>query len=501
MIWLVEITDYSGGAEVVRRYATAGYRTRPDDTPASTHYPPRVQSPANYSRSVRGEGGRATVGAGEVVLANPDGALDGLFDAVDGRALRVLTVAPGGAYSTATVVLRATMEQAEYTWQRVRIKLRDRVAELAERPVQATKFAGTCINGTVKNAEGRPEDVGGQPKPRAFGRPYSVPAAPADVFNLVYQISTGVVASIAVYDQGVALTNAGDVATLADLYAATISSGQYRTCLATGYFRLGGAPAGAITADVVQGATAADRTAAQVMLALADIAGITDIDTAAFTALGAANSAEIGLWVDSERDIASCMDDVARSVGAWWGFDRFGRLTCGRLEAPTGTPLQTYTRTEILDRGQGLERMAGEIPAYRVTLRYRRNWQPLSDADLAGSVSVEDRASLAQEWRTVTATDASVQTTHLLASEVEVETLLVDAAAAQAEADRRLTLCSVRRDVYRVPLSSGYATARDLGDEIRLTVPRFGLDAGANAIVLGITENAETSITELEVRT
>jgi hypothetical protein len=501
-LWLVEITDYDGG-EVVRRYATEGYVTKPLDTPASTHYAPHVQIPANYSRRVRGEGGRADVGGGEVVLANPDGALDGLFDAVDGRSLRVLTVAPGAAYSTATLVLKATMEQAEYTWQRVRIRLRDRVAELADKQVQTTKYAGTTTSGTVKDAEGRPEDIKGQPKPLVFGKAYSVPAVPADVFNKVYQVHDGAVSaisSVTTYDQGVLLTNAGDVATLADVYAATIASGEYKTCLAEGYFRLGGSSSGIVTADVVQGATAGDRTAAQIMLQLAELGRITDVDTAAFTALDTTNSAELGLWIAGERDIASVMDEVAQSVGAWWGFDRTGNLTCGRLEAPPGSPAATYTTVEILDRGQRLERIAGEIPAYRVVLKYRRNWQPLDGSEVAGSVTDEDRAALAQEYRTVVATDATVQTTHLLAREIERETLLVDATAAQTEADRLLALYKVRRDRYRVPVTASYATGRDLGDEVQIKVPRFGLTAGGNAIVLGITENAEKKVTDLEVR-
>lgn len=499
MIWLVEITDYSGDAEVVRRYASAGYVTKPADTPSNTVYDPRVKVPANYRRSIRGEGGRVSSGGGEVILNNPDGALDGLFDAVDGRALRLLTVAPGAAYSTATLVLRATMEQAEYTWNRVRIRLRDRVAELADTVVQETKYAGTTISGTVKNAEGRPEDVKGQPKPSTLGKVYSVPAVPVDVFNLVYQVNDGAVSTIAVSDQGVVLTNAGDDADLATLYAATIASGQYRTCLAEGYFRLGASPGGIVTADVVQGATAADRTAGAIIQALAARGGVTGVDTAAFTALDTANSAEVGIWIDSETDIARAIDDVATSIGAWWGFTRTGDLTCGRIEAPAGTSAATYTGVEILDRGQGLERAATDLPAYSVVVKYRRNWRALAGGDVAGSVSDADKAALAQDWRTVTAENAATQTTHLLAREIEQPSLIVDATAAQTEADRLLALYGVRRSRYRIPMATEYASSIGLGYTVTIKVPRFGLDAGVKFMVVGIEENAESGVTELEV--
>lgn len=491
-IWLVEITDSSG----IRRYSSSGYTTRPGDTPANTPYPPRLQNPANYSRSVRGEGGRASAGGGEIVLTNPDGALDGLFDAVDGRQLRLLTVDRDAAYSTATLVLRATMEQAEYSWNRVRIGLRDRATELADQVVQTEKYAGTCIDGTVKNAEGRPEDIKGTPKPLCYGSVHSVPAIPADVFNLVYQVNDGAVASIAVYDQGVSLTNAGDDANLATLYAASITAGQYRTCLSQGYFRLGGSPNGIVTADVVQGATAADRTAAVILQALAARGSVTDVDTTAFTALDTANSAVLGLWIDMERNIADTMDEVARSIGAWWGFDRTGNLTCGRLESPSGTSVATFTRVEMLN---GFQRDQTDLPAYTTVVKYRRNWWQLIGGDVAGSVSDANRAALAQDFRSVTATDATVLTTHLLAREIEQYTLIDDATAAQTEATRLQALFGVRRSQYRVPVSAEYAASVGLGDVVTLTLPRFGMSAGVQFVVLGITENAARNVTELTV--
>src|SRR5690554_1359231 len=99
-----------------------------------------------------------------------------------------------------------TIEQAEFTWKRVVLRIRDRLAELDE-PIQTTDYAGTTIAGGMDEAEGRPEDVKDRPKPLLYGVGKNLPAVAANMFDHIYEVASNGVASIdAVYDRGVALT-------------------------------------------------------------------------------------------------------------------------------------------------------------------------------------------------------------------------------------------------------------------------------------------------------
>ncbi|MGH2173878.1 hypothetical protein ACQ1Z4_14290, partial [Enterococcus faecalis] len=84
-----------------------------------------------------------------------------------------------------------------------------------------------------------------------FGSPQNISPVLLVPASLIYQAHDGAMQSIdAVYDRGAPLTGAGDVADYAALAAASVSSGQFKTCLALGLFKLGSAAAGTVTADV-----------------------------------------------------------------------------------------------------------------------------------------------------------------------------------------------------------------------------------------------------------
>ena len=114
--------------------------------------------------------------------------------------------------------------------------------------------------------------------------------------------------------------------------------------------------------------------------------------------------------------------------------------------------------------------------------------------DLEGYVfSPTDRATwLTLTDRTLSAEDAGVQTKHLLAIERSVDTLLVDQADAQDEADRLLALYGVDRDRLRVKAPRDALPADVLGQEILLILPRYGLQGGKPMIVIGTEDDYGT---------
>ena len=125
----------------------------------------------------------------------------------------------------------------------------------------------------------------------------------------------------------------------------------------------------------------------------------------------------------------------------------------------------------------------------------------------AGTVFSECRVSpeleriiwLANPYRTVTASDSAIQTIHPLAREINVDTLLIDPAAAQAEAERLLALHSVDRVRLRVKVPRAQLPADLLGKPILLQVPRYNYDAGKLLLVIGVEEDcaADTLILDL----
>lgn len=262
------------------------------------------------------------------------------------------------------------------------------------------------------------------------------------------------------------------------------------------YIRLGSPPAGTITADVTQGAAAADRTAAQIWKAVLVRAGLSGADYSAadITALDTATaSAVLGLYVDSETDYASVCDLIANSVGAWWGPDATGVFRIQQWVAPSGSAVVSYTANDLLaplqrrtttDPGRGL-------PSYQTVLNFARNYTVQTADQLAGSVSDARRGVLALDWATVKSTDATVQTTYLLAEQTTENSYLVSAAAAATEVARRQTLRGTRRDVWTlvVPVDGVY-TCPDVGNVIQLTHARYGFSAGKLLRVMGVAPDA-----------
>jgi len=513
-IYLAHVTVYDPAlpGERVLRYCTGrGFVSgtdaswRPAGVAAHIAYTPRIKQPASLRRDIftRGAtGGASQIGYGELVLVNADGGLDAYLDyGLDGRKIEII-VGDMAPYKTPvfTTVMRGTMEQARISREAVAIRIRDRQAEL-DAPIQPAKYGGT--NSLPNGLDGTADDIKGNPLPRCYGKVLNIQPPCVNTSKLTYQVNNGAVSDIpAVYDRGVSLTKGADYATSSALQSASPAAGSYITCFAEGFYRLGSSPAGTVTADVVQGASAGARTAAQLIKTIITGPGgidLADVSSADVTALDTAASAELGVWCASETTIAAVLDQLAASVGAWWGFDRLGVLRMQQLAVPMGSPACTLTEAEIIniDRIESSDTGRG-IPAHRVKLRYQRNGT-VQNNDLAGSVTAARRAWLAAEWREVVATDSAVQTAHLLSPELTFDALMTSASAAQTECDRRLTLYKTRRDriELRAAITPAMAAALDLGAVVQITHPRFGMAAGRLLRVLGMQHDLQKNRVDL----
>jgi hypothetical protein len=256
------------------------------------------------------------------------------------------------------------------------------------------------------------------------------------------------------------------------------------------YIRLGSPPAGLITADVTQGAAVANRTAAELFKAVLTRAGYSASDWVAadLTALDTADGSELGLYIDAETSVIQALDQIAATVGAWWGVGNDGKFRIVRFTAPSGTPVLALTANDIVT----IERLPSVRPSYSTKLQYARYYAP-QDRDVALGVSDARRADIAREWREVVDTDTAVQTAHLLAVESTEPTLYQSRADALTEAARRQALRGVKRDRFDVVCELNDETeAVDVGDVVTVTHPRFGLSAGRDFRVVAVEPQRAT---------
>lgn len=291
-------------------------------------------------------------------------------------------------------------------------------------------------------------------------------------------------------------------ASLADLQDDTKAPqpGSFVAYPAGGYFRLGSAPAGTITADVTQGANAAARTTAQCFVQVLQRAGMSTGGWSAtdITNLDAANSDVIGFWA-GPNDTPKCgdvADQIAGSPLARWGADATGVIRIAQLTAPSGSPDLTLVKEDMV---QPLVQLRSEdnalgLPCYSSVLQHSRNYT-VQTTDLATGVGDATRARLALEWLSSTSTDSSVQTAHPLAPQIIEQSLLTSASDAATEVARRQTLRGTARRWFQcvIEMSDANMAAVELGKVVSLTHPRFGLSGGALFRIMGILPDSNTN--------
>lgn len=482
--------DPALGALATVRLANQDYSTLPTETPASAFFDGRLINPYNVSVSVF-EGGRLATHSiptyGEAKAANPDGALDRLASYSWAERLVTIKVGrPGFLYEEFGLIFTGTAEDLTWDWNTISLQLRDRQYLLAK-PIQTTLYAGT---GGLEGGD----ELKGKPKPLAYGQLREAEPVSVDPAELIYQYHDGQIQSISnLKDAGVVLTNAGDVA---DLYATTVSAGQYKTDLAKGLLKTGSIPDGILTGDV-QG----DKTGGVYVSSVPDIiqrilttrAGLlsADLDLASFATAEASNSSVNNYYTGLDSvDIETVVDDLAGSIGAFWTYSREGLFRLVILEE-TATPVAVLSQDLEIVQDE-MTRPVAVPPSKRIRLGYKRFWTTQEGDALATSVSAEDRAQYKEQFRYVVAENPAVPaiaTIYLDAEETQFTSLMDVEADAQAEADRRMVLYGQRRETLSVPLVEGLYSYR-LGDTIELgpDFDRYDL-WGWTGVVVGLVED------------
>lgn len=486
---------YHDGTSEKTRYITdaARFITKPTDSPANIAFLPKLANRSVYAvNAVRDAStfGNSEASFGQLELIN-EGALDAwVNDGVAGREITVRRGLIGAAYPSGfQTIFRGLQANIEANNDRIIITFTDR-QQLLQQPLQKTFFAG---NNSLPNGLEGAADLKGKPKPRIYGRCKKVPLQIVNTSRLIYQASDRQAAVSGVFDGGAALTAGATYTSQVDMETNAPAAGQYRVWSSgsSTYVRLGSSPARVITADVDASGTASDWTAAQIMKQVAIDAGFSagDVLNTDVTALDAANSAVCGFAMTTDVVTGmQVMNALASSIGAVFWTDALQRLRMFRISAPAGASVATLTKAEIITIERIATRDSGfGVPCYRVELDFQRYWRTQTTNETVNAVEAA-RPDLASQYRRVTSTDTSIQTKHINAPILTFQTLIDDATAAQNECDRRLTLYKAQRQMLRVTavVRTEVLALLTAGSLVTILLPRFGCNAGALFLVLGV---------------
>lgn len=500
---LIELTAAVDAAGNLKTFylGDSSFVTGPSDTPANIAFDPRVVDPGSiglHAFSDGRTGGVTRLETGEISLANVDGALDGWLNySFEGRPVTIRS-GSGGAYPASfSTLFVGTADGIDISPSLLIIRLRDK-QYMFDTPARTLLYGGT--NELPNGVDGLATDLKGKARPAAVGKVFNVSPTHVNTSRLIFEV--GPCNSVdAVYSNGAALLVApyANYTSLADMMANAPAAGYFRAWPEGGYFRIGNYDAQQITADVTEGATVADRTVAQILKRMAIAAGVpvAGVSAADIVALDTLNPAVVGIWIDDDTStFASAMDEIASSIGAWYGFDQTGVLRMGRLSEPAGTPVLTIRDYDMLATPERRPPRDSAGPAWGVTVNHTKCWT-VQTSGLAGSASAR-AGFVGIERRSSNASDANIKTQWLMAGKLEVDTLLTSPADADAEAARLLAMHKVRRDLFDVSISASLLAKNPvrIADFLVVQTGRFGMSGGRLFGVIGFALNlAENTAT------
>ena len=460
--------------------STTGYAT--DEELHNQVYDPTLLNPLNFksklftSKTLHGKSGP---GAGDVTLLNGDGSLDGVLHSNwDSGSITIKVGAKDYKYSEFTTIFKGVADGITWDEDKINIRLRDRHSIMGNDHIQDNTFGGTggcdgCIN------------LVGKPKPLCFGEVYNIEPPLVDVPGLTYQVHDGSVKAIdAVYFSGLKATLDTD----------------YTVDLANGYFTLLVNPNGTVTADVRGDNTGEGYVESVATIMRRIISNYTDlvdsdVDGYSFAIIDAINNATVGFYTGlTDITLSDIFDALISSIGGYWRFTSLDLLQIGIFR-------ENYSIALVLDENviDSIRRISTPLPVWKTRLGYWKIWSVMNADRLAGGVDEGTALFLSEEFRNVVVEDTSIRDTNPLATELDINTLLIDAGEAQTEADRQQDLFGVSgRSFYEITLHN-LILEDIIGKGIKMTYSRFGLDDGVSFIVTGSEVNARTDKQKLTV--
>ncbi len=493
--------------------ATVPFISRFNDDPADRPFDGTLEATMRIDRSIGGGDGYSgfSQNISEFSLINADGTYDDLMTSISVNGQEIIcsigvmsgrdTVEPYADFVQFAVL---TGERFKVERNRITFETQDPALHLATETVQQSVYAGTG------DLEGSSE-IAGKRRPFADGIVFNITPTLVIPGELLWQVNDGPVSAISsVKDGGVALTFSADYATVALLRAAGLAPspdvtppGSYSTCLAEGYFLLGGSSFSQVTADV----TGVRLTTADIIENVALTSAmltVDDIDASSFMDLNNSQPASVGYYLDSESS-ETCADMFTRlmtGIGGWHGMTALGLFQVRRFEAPSALASAYYDTTggNIVDIDRTALPSGVDPPPHRRRVTYGRNWTVMST--ILGAVSAGDPALadyLAKPYKVASTSEA--QSTTILnnwphAPDPDpVEAYFANEADASAEATRLYTLYSTGYTAYRFTLKN-VLFVHQIGEVVNVTDARLTLSGGRYLRLVEVSDDCSSMTTE-----
>lgn len=453
-------------------------------------YAEAVNSIPQYSRGLQGDrlgDYRSTIGTLEIDNAN--GEYDYILGlALDGSQVRV--------YIGDTTWLRvdfrhvftalATKASAP-SFDRISISLKDTTAFLNKSLVgSSVGLSPNSPGGTGPNAD--------RPRPINFGYVHQVEALVIDSFALLYAHSDTDTfsAAQAVRDGGLDVNY--------------IDNGD-------GTFTLDQSPVnptGGITCDVLSVMTGSPADATQRRMSdafryfIGDRAGLAAeglyLGAGPTYVVGDDDDYMVGVSIAEAKNVIDLLGELADSGNCFWAITREGKFTFGRLNfnMADGSPTTTVTDIEFDDIDRGTIKVDHTSPKYYKLQAYMsKNWTK-TDA-LAAGLEGDARAVITRDGlfavQPDSATNDYASSPQLYSLSLTVspvlETLLsgnddaTDVVSLQRWMERRRTMFLPWIETFSFTVRQEFYTL-EIGDVVRLTMPRYGLVNGGLFQVIGV---------------
>ena len=297
----------------------------------------------------------------------------------------------------------------------------------------------------------------------------------------------------------VSATRGGSAITLTNTTTGGALVGYHWTAdLTTGKIQLDSKPAGVLTLDGISGNTDAANMIIQALSA-------DNVDNESKVKFQSDCPQSNGIYITDRRNRIDVANEIAASVGAWYGYSRDGMLQFGRVSF-IGSPIPDHYLTEddVIFNTLQVESIIKQT--LKIKVGYRCNWTEQTSG-LFSSVSAENvelyknkySVSPASTYNTGTGLFGGFNPFHALAVLPDYyPTLLSSAADATAEAIRLGDLYGDPIEVYSFDAGKvGFNI--NIGDLVSVTHSRFGLDGVSECVMPCVSIEDNSKVTKLKL--
>lgn len=461
---LIEAVAMVDGVEVTRYMSNKGWKSGPNDTPMNTHYEPIVTTGVQFTEQLSLTG-QASLSVGDIEIDNGNGARESWLDDIwTNRPIKAWIGDERWARDKFRLFFNGVMAPiARKSPTKIALKLRDKSKRLDAAMTERK------LGGNGPNADSI--------IPLCFGECHNITPLLIDAGLLKYQVHDGAIEGF--IDVRV---NGKPVAFIPDV--------------ATGTFILVRQPAGAVTCSVwgdkfggVYRNTVSSLIQRIVTGFGKDVDRFTndDLDLVNLNTFEVNNQQAVGLYISDRTNVLIACQMLASSLGAQISMSRLGQMRLIQIALPALGSSRAVLQSEFVadDNGKTITPNSNIDPVAAVKLAYCKNWTP--QKGLLTDIPADALDLLESDWLTVSAVDPVVKIKHKLSGDViQRDTMLIDEAEAQAEADRELNLWKEAHITYE---GDGYPELLELQLGQRITVynDQDSMSEGKEGIVMALT--------------